>query len=249
MIKDFVIEEENLSLAWSKAFLQLMEPGIDEIQPLIINITGFQNNIPNEDKEIRKALDDNLLKNGMALCHTVANTIFPISLWNPQKPRHSLYDRYEAILPRLRKCKGNSYGLYFERLILFGSQKHKVNQLEFIIANYKKGMRRSAFQACILDPYRDHTAQARRGFPCLQQVALAPMGDDGFSIIGIYPTQHIFERAYGNYLGLCRVGHFLANGIGLHLKQMKCITSFAKLGVNKQDVRALEKVIKSLINK
>jgi hypothetical protein len=45
---------------------------------------------------------------------------------------------------------------------------------------------------------------------------------DGFSVAGYYPTQSIFHRAYGNYLGLCRLGQFMAHQMGLTLQRMTC---------------------------
>ena len=32
---------------------------------------------------------------------------------------------------------------------------------------------------------------------------------------GFYATQYVVERAYGNYLGLCRLGEFMAHEMGL----------------------------------
>ena len=231
MVEHYLIKEKNLSHAWAKALLKLMNPGVSEIQPLLVIIDGFEQSIPVEDSVIREAVDDSLKRNGMASCHTVANTIFPKCLWNPKIERDFLYKRYLNILKRLRKCPKNKYGLYFERLINFGPENSKVNQIEHIINTYLGGNhRRSALLVSVINPHEDHTNQRRRGFPCLQQVNLLPLGNDGLSITGIYTTQHIYDRAYGNYLGLCRLGHFIAHEIGLELKQMKCFTSIAQLG-------------------
>jgi hypothetical protein len=130
------------------------------------------------------------------------------------------------MLPRLKR-KGSPRGLYFERLIAFGHGPQDGNQLEHIIDAYAGGLRRtSAFQATICDPARDSTRQPRLGFPCLQQIALHPEGTS-LSITGFYGTQYVFERAYGNFLGLCWLGRFLACEMGLTLKQMTCIAAYA----------------------
>ena len=42
--------------------------------------------------------------------------------------------------------------------------------------------------------------------------------------------QYIFERAYGNYLGLSRLGSFVAQEVGLKLEQMNCVAAIARLG-------------------
>lgn len=236
------IQDTNLSCAWTKAFLEIMEPGVGEILPLVVTVTELINGEPTETKAIRQVLDDALIKNSKFPCDSVANTIFPLSLWNPEKGDTQLFERYKTLLPRLKKAEpDNKYGLYFARLIDFGPEGEKVNQLEHIIRTYKGGNhRRSALQASVFDPAIDHTHQRRRGFPCMQQVAFAPHGNHGLAVTGFYATQHLFERAYGNYLGLCNLGRFIAHELELQLTQMTCIASVAKLGdVNKRDVQDL----------
>lgn len=87
-----------------------------------------------------------------------------------------------------------------------------------------------------------------RGFPCLQQIAFAPCGRDGLIITGFYAMQYIFERAYGNYLGLCRLGEFIAAQLGLKLVQMNCISNIAVLGETKIGaLRSLEKQLSDML--
>lgn len=230
------IVEENLSYAWGRAFLAASARGVNELVPLLVTVTDFSESLPSVDHVIREALDNCLEANGRQSCHTVANTIFPASLWNSGAERQRLYDRYLAILPRLRRMHtGNRYGLYFERLIVHGGQddKDKVNQLEHIVTTWQLGNhRRSALQAAILEPVADHTDQRQRGFPCLQHVIFTPLGEPlgaaGLAVTGVYATQYLFERAYGNYLGLCRLGRFVAHECGLQLARMHCFSAVAK---------------------
>ena len=232
------IQDANLSNAWVKAFLEVTKPGIGEIMPLVVTVTGFVDNNPTEISSIRQVLDDALKKNHKFSCETVANTTFPSSLWNPDQPREILFGRYRSILPRLKKLAShNRYGLYFERLVSFGS--NEINQLDHIISTYQSGNhRRSALQASVFDPAVDHTNQRQRGFPCMQHVTFAPYGDHELAVTGFYATQHLFERAYGNYLGLCKLGHFIAHELGLKLTKMTCIAGVAKIGnVNKRTPR------------
>ena len=234
------IQDTDLAHAWARAFLEAMKPGRGEILPLVVTVTGFADDRPTENPAIRCALDEALLKMGEFSCDTVASTIFPQSLRNPEESRDQLFERYRRILPRLRKMeKRNRYGLYFERLIDFGPQK--INQLDHIISTYQGGNhRRSSLQASIFDPAVDHTNQRQRGFPCMQQIAFAPYGDGELAITGFYAIQHLFERAYGNYLGLCNLGRFVAHELDLRLTQMTCVAGVAKIGnVNKADLRDL----------
>lgn len=237
------INEENLSIAWAKAFVAAMEH--PEISPMTITVTGLNNDCIPEYEEIRKGVDVNLAINSLKSCHTVSNTIFPESLWNRNRERTLLYERYLRSLNQIRKCKGNCNGIYFERLIAYG--ENKKNQLEYIIETYtKKGNhRRSALQASIFNPTCDVTHQPRRGFPCLQQVGFARIGKSELCITGYYPKEHILDRGYGNYLGLCRLGQFMASEMGLELAQMTCFVGVACVGnLAKTPLRNLEKNIK-----
>ena len=241
------IQDTNLSSAWAQAFLEAMKPGVEEILPLVITVTGFVENRPVEIDAIREALNDALEKNHKFSCDTVANTIFPQSLWNPQNNRERLFKRYQSILPSLKKMETyNKYGLYFERLIAFGPDK--VNQLEHIITTYRSGNhRRSALQASIFDPSVDHTNQRQRGFPCMQHAIFTPYGDRELAVTGFYATQHLFERAYGNYLGLCNLGRFIAHELDFRVTQMTCIAGVAKIGdINKRDIQDLVQKLENI---
>ena len=251
MSSSLTIEEDNLSVAWARAFVSVMDAG--EIAPLIVVIRGFDNGKPAEVEAIRGLLDTALGADAKGLsCREVANTIFPISLWNPHADRHLLYDRYYRILPRVVRARRNRYGVYFERLIAFGHDarfQDGVNQLEHIIQTWHGGNhRRTALQAAIFDPKNDHTNQRQRGFPCLQQVVFAPEGSDGLSVTGFYATQYIFERAYGNYLGLCRLGHFMAHEMGRQLTQVTCVASPAKFVKSKSSLQGLAHDIDAVLN-
>ena len=246
-----MIEEDNLSVAWAKAFLRVVEAG--EIAPLTVVIRGFDNGKPAEMTTIRKLLDNALGSEEKASsCHTVANTIFPISLWNPLADRQELYERYLRIMPRVLRNRRNKYGVYFQRLIAFGhngADDRGVNQLEHVIQTWRNGNhRRTALQAAIFDPYSDHTNQRQRGFPCLQQVSFAQQGKDGFGITGFYATQYIFERAYGNYLGLCRLGSFMAQEMDRQLTQVTCIASPAKHNRPKCFLQKLSRDVEKILN-
>ena len=244
-----LIEERNLSVAWAKVFLRVLRVG--EISPVVVAIKDVGEEGPAEIPEIRNALDELLEADGKGLSvNTVANTIFP-SMWNPGADRQELYERYCRILPRLRKHRGNRYGLYFQRLISYGADKYGeggVNQLDHIIRTWHMGNhRRTALQAGLFDPLTDHTNQPVRGFPCLQQVSFARCGQSGLSITGYYATQYVVERAYGNYLGLCRLGRFMAQEMGLSFEQMVCIATPVRLARPKKSVKELAERIRQAI--
>jgi len=225
MTREFV-EDENLSRAWGRAVRPMLGRGaVAEIAPLCVSITGFDDAIAREDATIRSALDDALEEVGKQTCNTVANTIFPQSLWNPDAPRSALFERYARALPGIRRASTkNRHGLYFQRLVE-GGPPSSPNQVDFVIEMYRarRGVRRSALQVAVYDPKLDQTKAAQRGFPCLQHVTFAPVGSS-LNVNAFYATQYAFERAYGNYLGLCRLGRFVAHELELTLARVTCFT-------------------------
>jgi hypothetical protein len=241
-----LIQHQDIALAWLQAFDEITKPGLDEIAPLVVCITGFENNMASENLSIRKLLDEALLTRGLQSIRTVANTIFPASLWNPGLPAAVLFARYSRIAKKLRHYKANHNGIYFERMIDFHPKdlEKGVNQLEYILSTRAGGNhRRSAYQISVIDPTRDHTDQPRRGFPCLQQISVTPINDNtALSVTGLYATQTMFERAYGNYIGLCDLGRFFAHYWEMQLSRVTCIASIAQLdteNISKTDARAL----------
>ena len=241
-----LFDDANLSYAWAKAFLEAMKPGTEKVVGLVVSVNSPDGGPAIEDCDLRQALDAELLRLKGFNTETVATTIFPRSIWNPKHDREQLYDRYLRILPTLEKVdRRNRNGLYFGRMISFDSAK--CNQLEHVISTYKRGNHRpTALQAAIFDPNRDHTNQRQKGFPCLQQVAFVPTGDGGLVVNGFYGAQHLFERGYGNYLGLYNLGLFMAHELGLKLIQMNCISSVALAmggNIRKSDLQGLKRVL------
>lgn len=229
-----VIDEPNLSRAWARALLHILDHSGTEISPLILSVTGFgADGSPAEDLAVREALDDLLIGMGRPSAEDVAFTIFPQRLWKmAQGNRDKMYDYYRMALPRYKAMNrvANGRGLYFERLMMYGRGPCDGNQIEWILSQYesRKGVRRSMLQATTFDPERDHVASAQLGFPCLQQVSFEPT-KAGLVTNAFYATQQVFDKAYGNYLGLARLGAFMAHEMGLALVRLNVLIGVAKL--------------------
>lgn len=244
------ISSDNLSLAWGQAFLHIVKHAGKPLAPLLISIGCADNSDCREDAVIRQTLDACLENSGEQNVQSVANTIFPMAYWKLAKgDRQRLYKMYKDNFPRIKalaKAK-NHRGLYFERLITFGPSAYDGNQLEYIIQefNARNGVRTSMFQAAIFDAKRDHIRTAQLGFPCLQHISLVPdRKKRQLALNAFYATQQIFQKAYGNYLGLCRLGSFMAGEMGLTFARLNCF-----VGVEKFDERSKYKsVIGSLTN-
>ncbi len=242
-------EEPNLSVAWARAFSVISAKYGRELSPFLVSITGFKNGMVVEDEYLRHVLDASLDESGHQSVETVSNTIFPESLWRRSgRNRTKLFEQYLENLPDYvaMEPRKNRCGLYFARLIAFDLDpatgdrlphmpvdldQHKSNQLEFIIKKWQDGLRlRSLFQACVFDPVRDHTGAARQLFPCLQHISLVPDASSGtLGLNAFYATQQLFVKAYGNWLGLARLGSFLAHEMGLRFDRLTCFAGIEKM--------------------
>ena len=246
MTKPILIDRPNVSLAWAEAFVAVRAASAHRIAPLAISFTGFENGNVTEDDTVRTALDAALSASEMRSVHTVANTIFPQSLWKRAKgDRAALYAAYLENLPDyVAMDSANRRGLYFGRLIGFDIDPktgdklpnsgpdalEDGNQLEFIIQRCKKGIRASALQAAVFDPDRDHLKGPYMGFPCLQHLTFVPdFKNELLALNAFYATQQLFEKGYGNYLGLARLGLFVAQATGLNLERVTCFVGIEKI--------------------
>ena len=263
----------NLSLAWALAYRAVSAAPAKEIVPLIVSFGGVDGAgtagaagpiEPEEVPTIRQALDVCLASSRMQEVHTVANTIFPQSLWTRAGgDRGLLFSNYVARLPdfvSMAPAK-NARGLYFARLVAFDTDPktgkrmaagtgvpHDGNQLEFIIRHLAPRKRRSYLQASIFDPARDHSESAQLGFPCLQHVTFVPRFATGhLQLNAFYATQYVFEKAYGNFLGLARLGMFVAGEAGLRLGRVTCYVGVEQIGDRPARGPALEALHKAIV--
>ena len=238
-----LVSDDNLSRAWARVFLNILDGPGTEVSPLVLTLTGFdENGMVFEDPTVRQTLDDLLRHESRPDIESVAFTIFPQRIWELSRGnRVRLFSLYRETFPRWQAMnkKANSRGMYFERLIMYGSGPCDGNQLEWILSQYssRNAVRRSLLQATTFDPARDHTASAQLGFPCLQHVSFVPTRV-GLVVNAFYATQQIFDKAYGNYLGLAQLGVFVAHEMDMRLTRLNVTVGVAKLErINKKDRR------------
>jgi len=223
-----LINGNNLSTAWCDTLQTIVENSGNEITPLILTLSGFE-----EDRKIKEELNKDLSISNLDSIEIVSETIFPQSLYNYSGyDGQRLFETYlNDVLPRIKKIDiRNSSGTYFERLIAFGETKK--NQLNIIIDSLRedsKIKRRSKSQAAIFDPNKDHKNGVFQSFPCLQHVTFYKSETGGLIINSFYAIQYLYQRAYGNWLGLINLGKFIGNETGLELERFNCFVGVEKL--------------------
>jgi hypothetical protein len=228
-----LIEGTNLSWVWAEAVRKIQGKRGHTLSPLVISIHDYDAaGNPHEDPAMRQDLDTLLAAENEWDIETVAFTIFPERLWRiAGGDRAKLFDIYRRAFPKYQAMNRqlNGRGLYFERLTMFPGAPCNGNQLEFIIRQYsgRKGMRDSMLQASVFDPERDHSSSARLGFPCLQHVSFVPTRD-GLVTNAFYATQQLFNKGYGNYLGLAQLGRFVAKECGMVPARLNVYVGVAK---------------------
>ncbi|MFG3594492.1 hypothetical protein [Bradyrhizobium sp. RDI18] len=77
-----IIDDSNLSRAWARLLLQILDGAGTEVAPLMLSLSGFdQNGAAAEDPAVRQALDRLLKRKSRLVVDDVAFTIFPQRLW------------------------------------------------------------------------------------------------------------------------------------------------------------------------
>lgn len=244
------ISSPSVSTAWAQAFSACATSSTGEVAPLVADIGGFDD-VPLEDPSVRALADKWLSETNGKAISTTASLIFPERSWlyhrdQGAKPFFQYY--MNAYFPRLKDADSlNAKGTYFHRMVCYGSQE--LNQLDRLLDAYKAGLRRrSAFQLVIFDPGKDHSRSKRLGFPCLDYVAFSPSKDGSLSMTAMYAMQYIHDRGYGNYLGLCGLGRFIAAELGLTFRRLTSVAAVARLGsVNRTRAREMASELAVLV--
>jgi thymidylate synthase len=134
--------------------------------------------------------------------------------------------------PRLRRYPGNTHGTYFGRLVAYpGAKKAEIDQVGNIISRLRqqssgKAPMTAAYEADLAHPADGavpaellvHAADRDnlyRGFPCLSHCSFQLDRDGRVHGAALYRSHYMFERAYGNYLGLGRLLAYIADQAGL----------------------------------
>jgi len=202
---------------------------------------------------IMRCMDELLARKGHDPVATVANTIFPATLAASSPDRTTFYRRYQTLLPRLRRLKGNKKGLYFERLISYPLQPDpaRANQIETIIGDLaaqlarrakRQGPLGSVYEAQVFAPGKDRLPQ---GFPCMSFLSFQLEGTR-LRLTATYRNQYHIQRALGNYLGLAQLHNFVCTATGLEQGPLTIHAFHAQLDLGKREAAVLLKACRPL---
>jgi hypothetical protein len=243
-----------MSVAWAAGLAAVLAEGGKSVN-LAVSWRGAD-----ESPAIRGAIDDFLAerrtehlrqpKSGWRVwsVETVANTIFPIDLYFPQKGDGAIQHFTDLYLEGREFARSVSpEGEYCERLVAWPGPTGKVNQLELVAAKLRRiRARDNGARGALSSEYEvaiDHTDDAENlriqvpglnngpyGFPCLSHISLT-IHNGELHLTALYRNQHLVRRAYGNYLGLTRLASAMANEAGLPLGEVMVIATHADVGL------------------
>ena len=192
-------------------------------------------------------MDEFLIAQQKRDVENVAWTIFPQRYWDISNgDRNEFFSVFIESFQRVQDFnpRNNKRGSYFQRLVDLNGDGKGPNQLKWMIEEYlayPRSRRTSKFQATTFDPVRDYTSAGQLEFPCLQQVSFVPE-NGSLHMNAFYATQQIARKGYGNYLGLARLGAFMACEMGLRFEQLSVFVGVAKMDAKNTEADVVELV-------
>lgn len=239
----------DIGQAWLRAYEALLDAPRHQLINLAVDIADPLT----EDLGVRTALERHLAlmrarssRGSWQSVHTVANTIFPISLYNPGRADSAArFFANAQMADRARHGRHSGWGTYIGRLIdyqLPGGTR--VNQLENML-RVLRGDRNWAdlYEAPLTYPTETSTERAatcvdapvvgpgdrrRRGAPCLAHISITAL-DGRLHLTAQYRRHSYVARAYGNFLGLARLLNFLAVESGRQVGGMLVVGTHAEI--------------------
>ena len=249
----------DIGSAWLAAFRAL-----DARKGSIVNLAVDITTPMTEDVGVRHAVEDALVGlrdthrgfAGVQSMHTVANTVFPISLYRPDTEGAASRFIANALKgeQNRRHATHRRWGTYLGRLVAYPARDGTAtNQLAINLERLSGKDRQwsDLYEVPITSPDGDHddadwedlgvnpsaTVGAvlhgdtrldslRRGGPCLAHISLT-LEDGVVSMLALYRRHSYVTRAYGNFLGLSRLLYFMAHESGHDVGNLLVVTGHA----------------------
>lgn len=230
----------SVSEAWVRSLARVVaEPG-GRLVHLVVTVTDPGSELP----AVRGVIDDALEQAGSQSIDTVAETIFPSSLypdpgfdWLPgisadkeaelDMAADALYASYSDMLPLLLTASGNSRGTYFGRIVSWpGKAAGGVNQLATRVSALRSEHDAGRRKNNTLDIEVAADADVARGLQVYAATDKRRRGfpclthidltlhDGALHCLAVYRHQYLVDKAYGNMLGLSALLRFLCQQSG-----------------------------------
>lgn len=237
------IYRRTLSEAWIDTFGAVLDAGGTAVNV----VTSW--NADDEIVPVRTVLDEFIESRPQSSkpwqrwpVETVANTIFAAELYEEDLGIDALQEFADLYLEGFEVAKAASPdGEYCHRMVAWpGPDGQPINQLTEVAERLRRYANpaqpkynySSDYEIALEDPVLDLRTHAPGrngspyGFPCLSHVSLT-VEDGTVHVTALYRNQHLIKKAYGNYLGLARLGRALSHHAGLELGTITVVATHA----------------------
>lgn len=190
------------------------------------------------DREAIELVDEFLTENtetGFPV-RTVANTIFPQSLYEDHGAP-AFYDIYlQKVFPRLKRSP-QDWGRYFERMIAYPGGDDVDNLLERLILKMKRNVDggrpfRNIYELPIYNPVKDAEGRPRGG-QCLSYLSFKLDGEQRLLLTAVYRNHFYTEKLLGNLIGLGRLMQYVAERVGVAVGSLSILSTHAQVDKGK----------------
>ena len=240
-----LIKSNNISEAWLKS-MRYLQTQHGEAANLFVSLSTPALVCA----AVTDFLDSFLLRDPKGLSiEKTASTIFPSEFYLPELLGTCAQDHLYQCHRKVRRFeeRWNKGGSYFDRMVHWQGRDKVVNQLERKIDLYRKQLTlnheaANFFEIAFSDPEEDASTFSLEGeairtydpdldhsiysFPCLSHISIS-LSKRKLHMTAVYRNQYFIQKAYGNFLGLLRLLHFLAREIGVETGELVCVATHA----------------------
>ena len=201
------------------------------------------------DPDIQNCMMEFAKCHGLITPVQVAHTIFPYKFYKSGIDRDRLYQKYWRYFKFTRTQPHRGWGTYFERMIRYapnGDNVQAVDQLATIIDAINGRSRNYGAAYTIVIPYPQKDSRRMMGAPCLNYLTVQVETTGRckrINLLAVYRNHDFLERAYGNYLGLCKLLEYIAIETNSEIGSFTCVSSRAYVPRHKQALYALAKSV------
>ncbi len=241
-----LISADSFQIAWANAIMSLKENKW-KVWDLVVQISKPQlidDLFHKEMKEFSyrhpKVIEPN----------KVAYTIFPFRLYRAgSTTRASLYRKYWRYFRWTRTMEHSGWGTYFERMIRYPTAHGDIDQLGSIIDNINNRETVYGSSFVIIIPSPDRDINRIMGAPCLNYITIQVENTEPrrtVNLLAVYRNHDFRARAYGNYLGLCKLIEYISFETNSNVGILTCVSSHAEIP---NDKRELSRIAREYLNR
>jgi hypothetical protein len=236
--------QPDCASAWREAVRRVDDQTGHEAYNVIIDVADPIANTTKRDARV--AVVEDFLSNYDKSVETIANTIFPASLYY----RHGAPDFFDVfrdkILPKVCRSKRWS-GYYFERMMQYSIPTRKPQNLLWNIVERLRDDKVTAnnkFELSLFDPNRD-VDNSPYGGQCLSFLSFKSIPGDTNTLVltAMYRNHYYIEKLLGNLIGLGRLMAFVAAETNHRVGALTVISTHAEIdkpgGAHRPDIKAM----------